>query len=341
MKKIVFAVIAMLALGQYAKAQTVDSLDSVKEEKFASYYKLPSKSKPKISSSAYSFNYSEIAKTITEGCTSDYQKIKAIYQWICENISYDTSFKIRTADACYQARKGICQAYNELLYKIATAAGIKVEFVDGMSKDKTGYVEKKGHSWLFAYTSEDHGIFMDPTWGSGYVEGKTFFRRKNCFTWFNVDPEWLIFSHYPRDVSFQLLDRPMYQQEFMAMPPVSDLCMEYGLNAHDIYESIRKEGNTLPKLYSKGQGLIELIDIPLRKSLKVGESYTFRVKLLSNCDLALNNGSTSIRKQDWKDLGENTYFLKCQVQDGASLSISVKDESNEYWNIVVNYDIEP
>ena len=51
MKKIVFAVIAMLALGQYAKAQTVDSLDSVKEEKFASYYKLPSKSKPKISSS--------------------------------------------------------------------------------------------------------------------------------------------------------------------------------------------------------------------------------------------------------------------------------------------------
>ena len=117
--------------------------------------------------------------------------------------------------------------------------------------------------------------------------------------------------------------------------------MEYGLNAHDIYESIRKEGNTLPKLYSKGQGLIELIDIPLRKSLKVGESYTFRVKLLSDCDLALNNGSTSIRKQDWKDLGGNAYFLKCQVQDGASLSISVKDSTNEYWNIVVNYDIEP
>ena len=75
MKKIVFAVIAMLALGQYAKAQTVDSLDSVKEEKFASYYKLPSKSKPKISSSAYSFNYSEIAKTIRNKNYEEYMKV--------------------------------------------------------------------------------------------------------------------------------------------------------------------------------------------------------------------------------------------------------------------------
>ena len=63
-------------------------------------------------------------------------------------------------------------------------------------------------------------------------------------------------------------------------------------------------------------------------------------KLLSDCDLALNNGSTSIRKQDWKDLGDNAYFVKCQVQSAESLSISVKDPANEYWNIVVNYDIE-
>ena len=340
MKKILLAVIALLAMGQYAKAQTVDTLGSNQEENFASYYKLPSKSKPRISSSTYNYNYSEIAKTITEGCTNDYQKIKAIYQWICENISYDTSFKIRTADACYQARKGICQAYNELLYKIASAAGIKVEFVDGMSKDKTGYIEKKGHSWLFAYTSEDRGIFMDPTWGAGYVEGNTFFRRKNCLTWFNVDPEWLIFSHYPRDITFQLIDRPMYQQEFMALPPVSDLCMEYGIHPHNIYESIRKEGNTLPKFYSKGQGLIELIDIPLRKNLKIGETYTFRVRIKPDCNLTLNNGAVSIRKQDWKDIDNGEYLLKHTVQEGESLSISVKEESNEYWNIVVNYGIE-
>ena len=49
--KIVLAVITMLAMCQYNKAQTADALDSIQEEKFASYYKLPSKSKPKISSS--------------------------------------------------------------------------------------------------------------------------------------------------------------------------------------------------------------------------------------------------------------------------------------------------
>ena len=68
MMKIVLAVITMLAMCQYIKAQTADALDSIQEEKFASYYKLPSKSKPKISSSTYNYNYSEIGKTITEGC---------------------------------------------------------------------------------------------------------------------------------------------------------------------------------------------------------------------------------------------------------------------------------
>lgn len=33
------------------------------------------------------YDYSKVAKTITAGCTSDYQKIQAIYRWICANIS--------------------------------------------------------------------------------------------------------------------------------------------------------------------------------------------------------------------------------------------------------------
>lgn len=312
--------------------------DTIQEESFVSYLKRHSKDNPRISTSHYS--YQDIGNTITEGCNTDYQKIKAIYKWICDSISYDTTFKINTADVCYQFRRGICQAINELYYKIATAVGLKVEFIDGIAKDKTGYIEKKGHSWLFAYTSEDRGIFMDPTWGLGYVEGKTFIRKKNCWTWFNVDPEWLIFSHYPRDITFQLIDRPMYKQEFLAMPPVSELCIEYGINAHSIYESLRKEGNTLPQLYSKGQGLIELIEIPLCKNLKVGNKYTFRVRIKSGCGLALNSNTSSIREQDWKDLGDGKYFLEYQVQNSTNISICVKDDSNDYWNVVVNYGIE-
>jgi transglutaminase-like putative cysteine protease len=55
------------------------------------------------------YDFRDLAKTITKGCKTDYQKIKAIYQWICNNIDYDTTYRIYTADSCIKARKGVCQ----------------------------------------------------------------------------------------------------------------------------------------------------------------------------------------------------------------------------------------
>lgn len=313
-------------------------MDDEQDETYTSYYKKPSSGKPRVSNSVIS--YKGIATKITEGCNTDYQRIKAIYQWLCDHIVYDTSFKIVTADECYSTGKGVCQAYNELFYQLAKGIGIKVEVIDGVSKDKKGNVENFGHSWLFAYTSEDHGIFMDPTWGAGYLDGNRFVRKRNCWTWFNVAPEWLILSHFPREKEYQLIDNPMNKEEFLSMSPVSDLCLEYGMNVHDIYKSIREEGNTLPQLYSKGEGLIDITDLPLRSSLKVGEQYTFRIRLKADCDLSLNNNTISIRKEDWKDEGDSIYSLHYMVRDVESLSIGVKDETNDYWNVVVNYSIE-
>ena len=312
--------------------------DDEQDEVFASYYKKPASGKAHISNSQMS--YKEIANTITDSRTTDYQRIKAIYEWICNHIVYDTSYKIKTADECYKTGKGVCQAYNELFYQIAKAVGINVEVIDGISKDKNGHIEKIGHSWLFAYTSEDHGIFMDPTWGAGYLEGNRFVRRKNCWTWFNVPPEWMILSHFPRENACQLIDPLMDKQEFLSMSPVTDLWLEYSMNVHDIYVSLREQGNTLPRLFSKGEGHMELLALPLCRSLKVGDLYTFRVKLKSDCDLSLNNNSISIRKQDWKDEGDSIYSLQYLVRDVESLSIGVKDDSNDYWNIVVDYSID-
>ena len=313
-------------------------LDDEQDEVFASYYKIPASGKARVSISQ--LNYKEIANAITDGCSTDYQRIKTIYEWICNHIVYDTSYKVKTADECYTTGKGICQAYNELFYQIAKAVGVNVEVIDGLSKDKNGNIENTGHSWLFAYTSENHGIFMDPTWGAGYLEGNRFVRKKNCWTWFNVPPEWLIFSHFPRENAYQLIDPPMDKKEFLSMSPVTDLCLEYGINVHDAYVSLRVQGNTLPQLFSKGEGYVELLTLPLRCSLKVGELCTFRVKLKADCDLSLNNHGVSIRKQDWINEGDSVYSLQYLVRDVESLSIGVKDGSNDYWNVVVDYSID-
>ena len=108
------------------------------------YYKQPIGEKGQFVHETH-YDYSEVARVITSGCTTDYEKIRAIYQWLCANISYDTSYTIRTADQCFDAKRGVCQGYCELFYQIAKAAGVTAEIVGGKSKNQYGVIGQEGH----------------------------------------------------------------------------------------------------------------------------------------------------------------------------------------------------
>jgi len=45
-------------------------------------------------------DYTDLATQITAGCTDDYQRVRAIYEWVCKNIDYDLSKSIHRADSC-------------------------------------------------------------------------------------------------------------------------------------------------------------------------------------------------------------------------------------------------
>ena len=98
------------------------------------------------------YDFTNFAKKITEGTNGNYEKIKAIYQWICENIDYDTSYNIYDADQCIEKRRGVCRAYCELFYHLAKAVDVQVDIIRGKSKDHDGRIGKRGHAWLYAYT---------------------------------------------------------------------------------------------------------------------------------------------------------------------------------------------
>ena len=301
------------------------------------YYKKPDDSKiPPVKSR---LNYAPMAAELTAGCGNDYEKIKAIYQWICEHIAYDTSYKIRSADECLKKQKGVCQAYCELFYLLAKAANIRVETWEGKSKDQTGFINPAGHGWLFAYTRENHGILMDPTWGAGSVESGQFVRDDNIWLWFNVAPERMILSHFPNDAACQLLENPVTEKEFLAFPPAKLVWMEYGLNDHQLFESAREQKLVLPQFYNGGEGIVEFIDIPFSTSLNVGTTYTFRVKMNSEREFAvMNNGAVS-RKSEWTDEGNGVYSIQFMPRETESLSISMQDESGTSRSTRVRYEI--
>lgn len=153
--------------------------------------------KPRTEASLHEsrINYAEYVRDIVDLATSVEDKAKAIYHWLCNNIAYDTTYQIHDADRCWETRRGVCQAYCELFVHLAKQVGITAEIISGKSKSPDGKISDKDHAWIFVYTHGYDGIFIDPTWGAGYVQNGIFTASPND-TWFDVDPDWLIFTHY-------------------------------------------------------------------------------------------------------------------------------------------------
>ncbi len=161
----------------------------------------------------------EATKIVGEANTAE-EKLRAIYNWICENIAYDTTKKILDAETCYKTRRGVCQAYCELFVYMAEAVGLTADIITGITKDVEGNVLSDKHSWLFVYTHGYEGILIDPTWGAGTVDGVKFVKNEDNSTWFNVSPFWMIFSHFPDQHNWTKLDIEITKEQFEKLPVV-------------------------------------------------------------------------------------------------------------------------
>ncbi|MBK3493294.1 DUF5050 domain-containing protein [Viridibacillus sp. YIM B01967] len=73
---------------------------------------------------------------------SDYEKVKAINDYIVLNTKYgaDTKASAHSAFAVFKEGKGVCQGYTLAAYKLYKAAGIDVQYV-------VGNVDQVAHSW--------------------------------------------------------------------------------------------------------------------------------------------------------------------------------------------------
>lgn len=309
------------------------------ELKYRDYYKEPDT----LMFVHKSFNdYSQLAQEITNGCSDDYEKIKAIYKWICDNIAYDTSYQIRNADECFLNKRGVCQGYSELFHYIAKSIGVRSEVVSGFSRDRHGVYSNDGHAWIFAYTRENHGILIDPTWGAGYVNGSTFTRSKYCWEWFNVEPERLILTHYPKKSSYQLIGDTISNEEFRSLPPVNNLMFEYGIPVHDIYMKARAHELDSPEFYHTGLGDIEILEMPMVSKLQIGQFYKFRIRKKSPRNFVLHSGSIFLKQQDWTDEGDGVYSINYmhRGQDFTTLALLSPDD-NKWWGAVKYGLVEP
>lgn len=98
----------------------------------------------------------EVFKELKIENLSEYEKIKAIHDYIITNSSYDRTYEKATAYDNLIEQSSVCQGYAALTYKMMVEAGIPCRIINGMGAGDT-------HAWNIVYL-EGKWYNIDCTW---------------------------------------------------------------------------------------------------------------------------------------------------------------------------------
>jgi len=190
-----------------------------------------------ISPKPQDLKFDEICQSIIGDAQTPNDIARRIYDWLCDNIQYDTTRSIHDADRCWRTAKGVCQTYCDLFCHIA-GERLNVEVVVGKCKKPDGSISETRHAWLYVYTDGYNGIFIDPTWGAGGINDGRFVQGIDRETWFDVDPAWMIFTHYPDNDNLKMLDLDISEEQFKQLPNLYPNSSKNALDELCFYASI-------------------------------------------------------------------------------------------------------
>lgn len=202
--------------------------------------------------------YVEQAKLITAGITNDYDKVKAIHDWVASNMYYDfsdgTTFRVAGTEVELfpggPMKRGICENFAGVTTDLMRAAGFPAKRVSGNVKDPEGSDDWLAHAWTEVYV-DGRWIFMDTTFDCPniYTGGKFSTPAKGTQTYFDTSvAEWSC-THdlggssvtdqdktaWNGTVQFVDPKQGILLQEVKNIPLDSLLTSNYGYKAEDLY----------------------------------------------------------------------------------------------------------
>ncbi|TNM96079.1 hypothetical protein fugu_017162 [Takifugu bimaculatus] len=172
------------------------------------------------------YDVKAIVQKITKGARNELEKLRAIWVWLCHNIAYDVkgylgqAERLTAPEEVIAAGCGVCCGYSNLCTEMCREVGIECQEVPGHSKG-IGYRQgqslrnvKSDHLWN-AVLLGGQWFLLDACWGAGRVdmEHESFVKRFDDF-YFLTDPEEFIYTHFPDEEQWQLLEAPIPLEEF-------------------------------------------------------------------------------------------------------------------------------
>lgn len=131
-----------------------------------------------------------LTDSLVSGKTSDFEKARAIYDWVSQNIAYDyVAYEYRVSGAAiydedeekdmradqavdafytFYNRRGVCDGYANLTWLMLTIAEVPGAFISG-----TDHQRGMLHGWNAAYAG-GRWILFDATWSKWDIDGRLY-----------------------------------------------------------------------------------------------------------------------------------------------------------------------
>ncbi|MEY3967714.1 MAG: hypothetical protein RL137_615 [Bacteroidota bacterium] len=172
-----------------------------------------------------------VANYLKKATFSDLEKARSIYVWLTAHISYDDksynsgNYGDNSAEGVLRSKKAVCAGFADLYTELGLRMGLQIKTVIGYAKgydytEGAGF-EDSNHAWNAIKIDGKWRIF-DATWGEGYgvtgAKGQLVSVKKFDADWFDVEPEYAIFTHYPEDPTDAFLTTKLSLSEYVSLP---------------------------------------------------------------------------------------------------------------------------
>ncbi len=261
MKRRLYVVIFAVAVQCHAQVSDFDHINFHKADSIA----LACKNEGLV-------NMPQLVSKLTSHLSTDVERFRAIYRWVCGNIANDYSqyslnmrkrerfrndtvklqdwnekFRNLSFQRLLEKQRTICTGYAYLVSELSSLANIECEIVNGFARTSMINVETlftPNHSWN-AVKLNGKWYLCDPTWASGVPNATT-----NRFEFYYNDgfflgnPQLFAINHFPIDEKWWLLDeQPPTFENFLEAP------VFYGKTYSNLsfYSEPKKMHNTVQK----------------------------------------------------------------------------------------------
>lgn len=295
----------------------------------------------------------KVLEDVLKEITYSQDTLRSIFDFVAKNIDYDVKmiskipeYKNREEilEAAIKRRKGICEHYAELLHQLLLHHGYDSHLVSGYLKEDERINTEFGHTWN-AVRLDSGWYLMDVTWASGYVEDMKFYKKYDP-TWYLVQPEKMLETHFPYDPLWQLIDYPIsheaikkgdfnqgqYEEKIDFDEVIaSEKEMNDAQVTERVIQRIKTSGVTNRLIQNRLKFLeLELASANAKSDIdRINQGVDFMNDAVVNFNEYMKAKQQGFKDKEWtsEKLEEHTSYIKEQLRQASLLfsSVSIRD----------------